>query len=170
MVARPTKPAINVDDFGNATVAPKTSESTVNQMTIAYTQKGTNASKTLTATKASNGRWSLNETPAGVSINPTTGQVSFTDAAVATNTTITSTTRTSDGYSSDVSTARKVAGDTVPPVITANNATATSGEHVDIPLTVVDEGVGLADTDGVCLLYTSPSPRDVAESRMPSSA
>ncbi|MFS9176936.1 accessory Sec-dependent serine-rich glycoprotein adhesin, partial [Streptococcus mitis] len=151
LVARPTKPAINVDNFGNATVAPKTSESTVNQMTIAYTQKGTNASKTLTATKASNGRWSLNETPAGVSIDPTTGQVSFTDAAVATNTTITSTTRTSDGYSSDPSTARKVAGDTVPPVITANNATATSGEHVDIPLTVVDEGVGLADTDGVVI-------------------
>ena len=151
LVARPTKPAITVDDFGNATVAPKTSESTVNQMTIAYTQKGTNASKTLTATKANNGRWSLNETPAGVSINPTTGQVSFTDAAIATNTTITSTTRTSDGYSSDPSTARKVAGDTVAPVITANNATATSGEHVDIPLTVVDEGVGLADTDGVVI-------------------
>ena len=150
LVARPTKPAINVDDFGNATVAPKESESTVNQMTIAYTQKGTNASKTLTATK-SNGRWSLNETPAGVSINPTTGQVNFTDAAVATNTTITSTTRTSDGYSSDPSTARKVAGDTVAPVITASNATATSGEHVDIPLTVVDEGVGLADTDGVVI-------------------
>ena len=151
LVARPTKPAINVDDFGNATVAPKASESTVDQMTIAYTQKGTNASKTLTATKASNGRWSLNETPAGVSINPTTGQVNFTDAAVATNTTITSTTRTSDGYSSDPSTARKVAGDTVPPVITASNATATSGENVDIPLTVVDEGVGLADTDGVVI-------------------
>ncbi|MFS9293538.1 accessory Sec-dependent serine-rich glycoprotein adhesin, partial [Streptococcus mitis] len=151
LVARPTKPAINVDDFGNATVAPKASESTVNQMTIAYTQKGTNASKTLTATKASNGRWSLNETPAGVSINPTTGQVNFTDAAVATNTTITSTTSTSDGYSSDPSTARKVAGDTVAPVITANNATATSGEHVDIPLTAVDEGVGLADTDGVVI-------------------
>ena len=150
LVARPTKPAINVDDFGTATVAPKASETTVNQMTIAYTQKGTNASKTLTATK-SNGRWSLNETPAGVSINPTTGQVNFTDAAVATNTTITSTTRTSDGYSSDPSTARKVAGDTVPPVITASNATATSGEHVDIPLTVVDEGVGLADTDGVVI-------------------
>ena len=26
------------------------------------------------------------------------------------------------------------------------------------------------DTDFVCLLYTSPSPRDVEESRMPSSA
>ena len=151
LVARPTKPAINVDDFGNATVAPKASESTVNQMTIAYTQKGTNASKTLTATKANNGRWILNETPTGVSIDATTGQVRFTDAAVVTNTPITSTTRTSDGYSSDTSTARKVAGDTVPPVITVKDATATSGEHVDIPLSVVDEGVGLADTDGVVI-------------------
>ena len=26
------------------------------------------------------------------------------------------------------------------------------------------------DKDGICLLYTSPSPRDVEESRMPSSA
>ena len=151
LVAKPTKPAITVDDFGNATVAPKASESTVNQMTIAYTQKGTNASKTLTATKANNGRWSLNETPTGVSIDATTGQVRFTDAAVATNTPITSTTRTLDGYSSDTSTARKVAGDTVPPVITVKDATATSGEHVDIPLSVVDEGVGLADTDGVVI-------------------
>ena len=151
LVAKPTKPAITVDDFGNATVAPKASESTVNQMTIAYTQKGTNASKTLTATKANNGRWSLNETPTGVSIDATTGQVRFTDAAIATNTPITSTTRTSDGYLSDTSTARKVAGDTVPPVITVKDATATSGEHVDIPLSVVDEGVGLADTDGVVI-------------------
>ena len=151
LVAKPTKPAITVDDFGNATVAPKASESTVNQMTIAYTQKGTNASKTLTATKANNGRWSLNETHTGVSIDAATGQVRFTDAAVATNTPITSTTRTSDGYSSDTSTARKVAGDTVPPVITVKDATATSGEHVDIPLSVVDEGVGLADTDGVVI-------------------
>ena len=29
---------------------------------------------------------------------------------------------------------------------------------------------GCADKTGVCLLYTSPSPRDVEESRMPSSA
>ena len=31
-------------------------------------------------------------------------------------------------------------------------------------------GVELSGTDKVCLLYTSPSPRDVEESRMPSSA
>ena len=30
--------------------------------------------------------------------------------------------------------------------------------------------VGLAGGQGTCLLYTSPSPRDVEESRMPSSA
>ena len=30
--------------------------------------------------------------------------------------------------------------------------------------------VGLMQTDYTCLLYTSPSPRDVEESRMPSSA
>ena len=29
---------------------------------------------------------------------------------------------------------------------------------------------GDLDVDGTCLLYTSPSPRDVEESRMPSSA
>ena len=29
---------------------------------------------------------------------------------------------------------------------------------------------GVADATYVCLLYTSPSPRDVEESRMPSSA
>ena len=31
-------------------------------------------------------------------------------------------------------------------------------------------GTGIWDTDTTCLLYTSPSPRDVEESRMPSSA
>ena len=36
---------------------------------------------------------------------------------------------------------------------------------------VIAENVANADTPGyVCLLYTSPSPRDVEESRMPSSA
>ena len=31
-------------------------------------------------------------------------------------------------------------------------------------------GGGLSSTDSICLLYTSPSPRDAHESRMPSSA
>ena len=96
-------------------------------MTITYTQKGTNTSKTLTATK-SNGRWSLNETPTGVSIDQTTGQVRFTDAAVATNTTITS--RLVPQMVIQVIRQLLVGGgDTVPPVITVKDATATSGEH-----------------------------------------
>ena len=33
-----------------------------------------------------------------------------------------------------------------------------------------DGGVRLSDLARACLLYTSPSPRDVEESRMPSSA
>ena len=32
------------------------------------------------------------------------------------------------------------------------------------------DGQGVYEQGGVCLLYTSPSPRDVEESRMPSSA
>ena len=39
-------------------------------------------------------------------------------------------------------------------------------EHLD---QVIDVGVG-AQLTAACLLYTSPSPRDVEESRMPSSA
>ena len=31
-------------------------------------------------------------------------------------------------------------------------------------------GVGVASTSYICLLYTSPSPRDLSTSRMPSSA
>ena len=36
----------------------------------------------------------------------------------------------------------------------------------------IDEVIGACDKFGIgsCLLYTSPSPRDVEESRMPSSA
>ena len=35
---------------------------------------------------------------------------------------------------------------------------------------VIDEGVQLEEMEDVCLLYTSPSPRDKRQSRMPSSA
>ena len=46
----------------------------------------------------------------------------------------------------------------------ADLATGSSGGHQDVPLEVITiESV-------TCLLYTSPSPRDVEESRMPSSA
>ena len=36
--------------------------------------------------------------------------------------------------------------------------------------TSVEHRVGMLSLDNACLLYTSPSPRDVEESRMPSSA
>ena len=35
---------------------------------------------------------------------------------------------------------------------------------------LVSKYTKLTDTDSVCLLYTSPSPRDLSTSRMPSSA
>ena len=37
-------------------------------------------------------------------------------------------------------------------------------------LKAVDEVITFNDKDGSCLLYTSPSPRDLSTSRMPSSA
>ena len=43
--------------------------------------------------------------------------------------------------------------------------------HSEIGITRDSQGARLlVDIDGSCLLYTSPSPRDVEESRMPSSA
>ena len=52
----------------------------------------------------------------------------------------------------------------------------TGAQHIHLD-TGQDENVFLVafrtmpmDSTGVCLLYTSPSPRDVEESRMPSSA
>ena len=46
---------------------------------------------------------------------------------------------------------------------------ATSGNGVQIPGHMVQIVQGISTTY-TCLLYTSPSPRDVEESRMPSSA
>ena len=40
----------------------------------------------------------------------------------------------------------------------------------NVPFTVVMSNVGTQDITGICLLYTSPSPRDRGCSRMPSSA
>ena len=155
-IVKPTEPDIEVFDDGRATVSPITTETTVNQMTITYTPNGSSSAKTLTATKSSGNRWTLNETPNGVTINPTSGQVSFGSTATKANSTITATTRTQDGYSSETSSARLVA-DTVPPVITADReATATTGEHVDIPVTIVDAGVGLADKKGVVMTNLPP--------------
>ena len=155
-IVKPTKPDIEVFDDGRATVSPITTETTVNQMTITYTPNGSSSAKTLTATKNSGNQWTLNETPNGVTINPTSGQVSFGSTATKANSTITATTRTRDGYSSENSSARLVA-DTVPPVITADReATVTTGEHVDIPVTIVDAGVGLADKNGVVMTNLPP--------------
>ena len=39
------------------------------------------------------------------------------------------------------------------------------GNNIDLPLDFEPE-----EANDICLLYTSPSPRDVEESRMPSSA
>ena len=39
-----------------------------------------------------------------------------------------------------------------------------------IPTIVFDDGSFLVEPSDICLLYTSPSPRDYAASRMPSSA
>ena len=66
----------------------------------------------------------------------------------------------------------------------ANRDTAQLARHVDFPTlrvnlkaqlddyVVREAGSGLQSSllGGFCLLYTSPSPRDVEESRMPSSA
>ena len=35
---------------------------------------------------------------------------------------------------------------------------------------ITEDGENRADLESICLLYTSPSPRDAHESRMPSSA
>ena len=43
------------------------------------------------------------------------------------------------------------------------------GSHPHIPF-LCNEQMELLDVPNTCLLYTSPSPRDVEESRMPSSA
>ena len=45
---------------------------------------------------------------------------------------------------------------------------AVSGRHAEVEW--VGNGYLIRDLDSTCLLYTSPSPRDAHESRMPSSA
>ena len=53
-------------------------------------------------------------------------------------------------------------------------ATASTSDPLNIPVNVDAEAnvtpSGQAGTSGACLLYTSPSPRDLSTSRMPSSA
>ena len=148
-ILKPSRPEITPLQNGDVTVAPKTSESTVNRMEVTYTPTGSSTNKTLTATKT-NGQWRLNETPAGVTINPSTGVVSLPERVTKDGSTLSAVSYASDNRASDTSSARLVV-DKEAPVITATNGTATTGEHVDIPLEVVDTGVGLADTDGVVI-------------------
>ena len=46
----------------------------------------------------------------------------------------------------------------------------TEEDFAAYDLNVTDLGIGLGNRIGDCLLYTSPSPRDKRQSRMPSSA
>ena len=63
-------------------------------------------------------------------------------------------------------------GSQVPNIQTIKKATVEAArfyceiKKMGFPMELIDVGGGL----GICLLYTSPSPRDVEESRMPSSA
>ena len=116
-------------------------------MEVTYTPTGSSTTKTLTATKT-NGQWRLNETPTGVTINPSTGIVSLPEKVTKDGSILSAVSYTSDNRASDTSSTNLVV-DKEAPVITATNGTATTGEHVDIPLRVVDTGVGLADTNGV---------------------
>ena len=50
------------------------------------------------------------------------------------------------------------------------NILATEISFRNDVLSLPDEGLKRSDLYNLCLLYTSPSPRDVEESRMPSSA
>ena len=58
-------------------------------------------------------------------------------------------------------------------VIPSSNATQDVEDPQDIILfirTVMSEPIVAAEISKLCLLYTSPSPRDKRQSRMPSSA
>ena len=53
----------------------------------------------------------------------------------------------------------------------ALDAVVVKGEEFVVEAEEVQDGsVEIVRGDGVCLLYTSPSPRDLSTSRMPSSA
>ena len=69
-------------------------------------------------------------------------------------------------YATSSIVAIKVVGNLGPDAIAA----AVTGQRVTFILQAVLTGVLAGSTALICLLYTSPSPRDVEESRMPSSA
>ena len=55
--------------------------------------------------------------------------------------------------------------------VTVGEVLKSSGTHYNITSYTTTGGGNVVFTSGnICLLYTSPSPRDVEESRMPSSA
>ena len=132
---------------GDVTVTPK-QEANVNQFSVTYTPEGQTAPRTITAQKGGNGKWSIPNAPAGVTVNPDTGVITLPDRAVKDNTDIISKVRTSDGVDSNTDTIRAVTVDNTPPVITANDAVITAGEPIsetDIPITVTDAGVGVKE-------------------------
>ena len=63
---------------------------------------------------------------------------------------------------------RGIEVDLVPP--TGFDLTVLPGRGIQRRLTLANLVAGIGLLCGFCLLYTSPSPRDVEESRMPSSA
>ena len=132
---------------GDVTVTPK-QEANVDQFSVTYTPEGQTAQKTITARKASNGKWSIPNAPTGVTVNADTGVITLPDRAVKDNTDIISKVQTHDGVESNTDTIRAVTVDTTPPVITAKDAVITVGEPIsetDIPITVTDAGVGVKD-------------------------
>ena len=132
---------------GDVTVTPK-QEANVDQFSVTYTPEGQTAQKTITARKASNGKWSIPNAPTGVTVNADTGVITLPDRAVKDNTDIISKVQTHDGVESNTDTIRAVTVDTTPPVITAKDAVITAGEPIsetDIPITVTDAGVGVKD-------------------------
>ena len=63
--------------------------------------------------------------------------------------------------------------DTIADLLTRiRNASSAKHATVDVPASNVKKAIAqiLVDEGYVCLLYTSPSPRDTERSRMPSSA
>ncbi|WP_336931117.1 beta strand repeat-containing protein, partial [Acinetobacter tandoii] len=97
------KPDVVALNGGVVTVKPGSNN--VKQV-ITYTDESNN-SVSLTATKGSDGKWSLDKTPAGVSINSTTGLVTIGMDAVKDGSTVTSTgTNSSNNTATDSDTAK----------------------------------------------------------------
>ena len=59
-------------------------------------------------------------------------------------------------------------GDTA--ILELTTAASVGNVAIDGTVTMIDDATSLTHTGTTCLLYTSPSPRDLSTSRMPSSA